>query len=110
MNPFYATARKAPHGGRPYQKDKKVYLRDSVDDAHEFYKKEFELIKDKWARVRSEKGLKYFPYLKKFYEGWSLKEIAFAMKMSKGIVQSSIRQAESRVETYLKIKEGCYDE
>lgn len=84
-------------------KRQKNLKKEDIFAAKRFYEKEY-LQENTRDRDKKLQRLQHFEYLAKRSEGWSMDEIAFHFDSAVSSVQGAIKQAEARVERYLKLK------
>ena len=94
-------------GQRKKALKRKKFLKPQIMEAHNFYRDEYA----SWTgwkpgqRRKATTNLRFFEYLVKYYNGWSIDEVAFAMKTTYSTVQGGLKQTEARVTRYFKMKE-----
>lgn len=94
-------------GKRKKALKRKKFLKPQIMEAHDYYKAEYASWTGwkKGQRMKANTNLRFFEYLVKYYNGWSIDEVAFAMKTTYSTVQGGLRQTEARVIRYFKMKE-----
>jgi len=90
--------------GRNYKSPIKKYLKPFVNEAMDYYIRQFSQEKNERQRKKKLQNIKFFQMLHEFYDGMELKELSYRFGTCDNATRMGIRNAEARVERYLIIK------